>query len=83
MDYETVIGIFLVLAVCSFIFGMFNHRRLVREVGGRNLTAFSIEELSNAASKAKRHAFVGYGIFMASIAIMLLLSAVFGPVAPG
>jgi len=82
MDYETLIGVLLVLAVCGFGFGMFSHKKLIREVGGRNLTAFSIEELTDAASKAKRHALVGYGIFMASIAVMLLLSAVFGPATP-
>ena len=83
MDYETVIGVLLVLAVCGFAFAMFNHNKLIGEVGGRRLAAFSVKELTDAASKAKRHALVGYGIFMASIAMMLLLSTVFGPATPG
>jgi len=77
MTYERIVDVLIVIALGAMAFGMFNHARLISKAG----VWFAVPEdrLDASALSARRRVFIGYGIFIAVVAICLALSLVSGP----
>lgn len=78
MTYEAIVGVLVAVGLGAMAFGMFNHGRLISKSGIR-FTAPPDDGLDEAALRAKRRVFLGYGIAIAIVAICLAISIVSDP----
>jgi len=80
MDKDTIVGLLFVICLVSFIVGVISHKKLIAEGGLPGLFIRPAEQLTQSARKAKKWMFGGYGMFIGSIALMLAISSIWGPV---
>jgi multisubunit Na+/H+ antiporter MnhB subunit len=73
--------LWLLVAVCvaGTAFGAVHHWRFIKAGGHRGFKISARKNLSEAARGDWNGMLTGYGIFIGSIAIMLFISAIWGP----
>jgi len=80
MDKSAIIEILLAIALLGFVWGAIGHKKLVASGGLPGFLIKPENQLTKAGRKAKKLMLTGYGAFLASIALMLAVSIIWGPV---
>lgn len=77
---DFMLVVLLAISLGGFAFGALHHTRFVRAGGQIGFQIKTAEQLTDAGRREKQGMVVGYAIFFLSIAAMLVISTVWGPI---
>ena len=77
---ENIITAFLIICIASFLYGMLKLKKLLATGEVNSFNIMSAQDLSPASKLTKKHALISFSVFLFSILIMLMLTAIYGPI---
>ncbi len=77
---DFILVVLFAISLGGFAFGALHHTRFIRAGGQKGFQIKPREQLTDAGRKAKQGMVVGYTMFFLSIAAMLVISTVSGPI---
>lgn len=82
MSFNALIFFLLAACITGFFYGFVYMHHFKNEGGIPGKILDPKMRLSQEAIAAKKRALIGFGVFIATLAIMLALTSIFGPASP-
>jgi len=77
---ENIITILLITCIAGFFYGMFKLKRLLATGEVNSFNIMSTQDLSPTSKSNKKHALIGFFVFISSILIMVIIVGIHGQV---
>ena len=77
---ENIISTLLIICIASFFYGMLKLKKLLATGEVNSFNIMSAKNLSPTGETIKKHALIGFSVFILSILIMLIVTGIYGPI---